>query len=110
MDLNILWTSDNKITATTLISMFSTNSIKNNWFENVNVIIWGGSTELVKNDNEVQELVKEMIRNKVTIEACKYCSDKLECSDLLEKLGVTVRYMGNPMSEYIKSDSKFITI
>lgn len=108
--LNILWTSDNLITAQTLISMYTINSLKNNWWDSVNVIIWGGATDLIKNNIEVQELVKQMISNKVTIEACKVCSDKLGCSELLESLGVEVKFMGNPMTKYLKSDDKFITI
>ncbi len=108
--LNILWTSDNLITATSMVSMYTINAIKNGWFNSVNVIVWGGSTKLIKENTDVQELIKDMIKNKVTIEACKVCSEKLECTSLLESLGVNVRFMGSPMTKYIKSDDKFITI
>jgi len=108
--LNILWTTDNKDTVFNMVSMYATNSVKNNWWNEVNVIIWGASAKLVGNDTQVQTEVLEMIARGVKVEACKACSDNLGVTEKLIQLGVNVRYMGNALTEYLKSDEKFISI
>jgi len=108
--LNILWTTDNKETVFNMLSMYATNSVKNNWWNEVNVIIWGASAKLVGNDTQVQTEVLEMIARGVKVEACKACSDNLGVTEKLIQLGVNVRYMGNALTEYLKSDEKFISI
>jgi hypothetical protein len=108
--LHILWTTDNKDTIFNMLSMYAGNAQTKGWWQNVNVIIWGASARLVGNDPQVQTEVMEMIQKGVHVEACKACSDNFGVSDVLEKLGVEVRYMGQPLTEYLKSDAKILTI
>ena len=108
--LNILWTTDNKETVFNMLSMYAINSVKNSWWDEVNVIIWGASAKLVGNDTQIQTEVKEMLARGVKVEACKACSDNLGVSEKLIQLGVNVRYMGNPLTQYLKSGDKLITI
>jgi len=61
-------------------------------------------------DNQVQTEIVEMINQGVQIEACKDCSDNFGVTDKLIKLGIHVRYMGIPFTEYIKSGQKILTI
>jgi hypothetical protein len=42
------------------------------------------------------------------LEACKTCADSYVVSEKLEKLGVEVRYMGVPLTEYIKEGKPII--
>ena len=107
--LNILWTSNDKETLKNMISMYSINSLKSGWWDEVNLIIWGGSTKLAGEDTEVQKEIVKMLDKGVSIEACKACADKYKSSQILEKLGVSVKYM-TKMTNYIKSDDKLITI
>jgi hypothetical protein len=74
------------------------------------VIIWGASAKLVASDTQVQTEIIEMINQGVRIEACKECSDNFEVTDKLTKLGISVRYMGEPLTDYIKSGEKILTI
>lgn len=46
----------------------------------------------------------------VVLEACKVCADNIGTTELLLNLGVDVKFMGAPMTQYIKGDNKFITI
>jgi hypothetical protein len=108
--LNILWSTDNKDTVFHMLSMYAINSKKNNWWEEVNVIIWGASAKLVGEDTQVQTEVMEMIASGVNVEACKACSDNFRVSEKLIQLGVKVRYMGEALTEYLKSNEKLITI
>ena len=108
--LYILWTTDNKDTVLNMLSMYAINSKTNGWWEDVNIIIWGASARLAGNDTQVQTEIAEMINQGVTIEACKDCSDNFGVTEKLTKLGIYVRYMGKPLTDYIKSGEKILTI
>lgn len=107
--LNILWTSNDKDTFKHMISMYSLNSIKNGWWDEVNIIIWGGSTKLTGEDIEVQKEIQKLLKSGVTIEACKACADKYKFTQTLKDIGVDVKYMSK-LTSYIKGDDKLITI
>ena len=108
--LNILWTSDNKDTLFNMLAMYATNSKKKGWWDEVNVIIWGASAKLVGSDTQVQTEILEMIANGVHFEACKACAENLEVSETLSKLGIDVKYMGQSLTEYLKSETKLLSI
>ena len=108
--LNVLWTTDNKDTVFNMISMYAINSMKHGWWKQVNVIIWGAATKLAGNDTQVQTEIMEMLHHGITVEACKDCCDNFGVSERLEKLGVNVRYMGEPLTGYIKAGEKILTI
>lgn len=108
--LNILWTTDNKDTIFNMLSMYAINAKRHNWWEYVNVIIWGASAKLAGNDTQVQTEILEMLNHGVTVEACKACCDQFGVTERLEKLGVIVRYMGQPLTNYLKVDEKILTI
>jgi len=108
--LNILWTTDNKDTFFNMVSMYAINSRKRDWWKNVNIIIWGASAKLTGNDSQVQSEILEIINSGVTVEACKDCADNFGVSEKLEKLGIVVRYMGLPLTEYLKKGEAVLTI
>ncbi len=107
--LNILWTSNDKDTFKHMVSMYALNSLKNGWWEEVNIIIWGGSTRLASEDPEVQEGIKQLIKYGVSVEACKACADRMKTSSILTELGIEVKYMSK-LTGLIKGDEKLITI
>jgi hypothetical protein len=108
--INILWTSDNKITALNMLAMYVLNSKKKGWWDQVNVIIWGASAKLVASDTQVQTEILEMLNMGITVEACRACAETCGVTSDLEKLGVNVRYMGQPLTEYIKNGEPVLTI
>ncbi len=107
--LNILWTTNDKDTFKHMIAMYSLNSIKSGWWDEVNIIIWGGSTRLSGEDIEIQKELQKLLKGGVTIEACKACADKYKATQTLKDLGVDVKYMSK-LTNYIKGDDKLITI
>ena len=108
--LNILWLTDNRDTVFNMLTVYAVNSLKNGWWDEVNVIIWGASAKLVAEDTQVQTEVLEMIRQGVTIEACRDCCENLGVCDDLIRLGIDVKYMGDPLTEYIKHGEKIMTV
>jgi len=108
--LNILWTTDNKDTVTHMLGMYAVNARAHDWWAEVNVIIWGASAKLVATDHEIQTLITEMQSNGITIEACKACSDSFCVTESLTDQGVDVKYMGQKLTEYLKSDTPLLTL
>lgn len=108
--LNILWTTSDMDTVSSMLSMYAGNALKNGWWDEINIVIWGGSSKLVGEDPKIQKLVVKWIEKGITVEACKACSDKYKASETMKELGVDVKYMGVPLTEYIKGDDKLITI
>jgi len=108
--LNILWTTDNKDTVTHMLGMYVINAKIHGWWDEINVLIWGASQKLVTRDPEIQKLVAELQEHGVTVEACKACADSFCVSDSLTEMGISVRFTGQALTEYLKSADKFLSI
>ncbi len=108
--LYVLWTSADPITADKMVFMYTINALVHGWWEDVTLIIWGGSTKLVSENEAIQQRVKDAQDAGVYITACKGCSDQLGVSDKLEALGVDVQYLGVALTNVLKSDKTLLTI
>lgn len=108
--LYILWTNDSLITAEKMVFMYGINSKLKGWWDEVSIIIWGATVQLVCENKRVQELIEEAQLEGVHISACKACSDQLGATDTLEELGVEVIYQGVPLTEILKNGEKLLTI
>jgi len=108
--LYILWTSGDPITADKMVFMYTINSLANGWWEEVTLVIWGGSTQLVSENDAIQQRIKEAMDAGVYVTACKGCSDQLGVSEQLTALGVDVQYLGVALTNVLKNDEKLLTI
>jgi len=104
--LNILWTSDNPETAQHMIAMYAINALKKGWFDEAEIIIWGGSNTLIAENEAVQQTVRDMISAGVHVQACKACADRMGTTELLEELGVEVYYIGEHLSDILKDEGQ----
>lgn len=108
--LAVLWASPDREVALKMVFMYTRNSKKNGWWDAVRLIIWGPSAQLLSKDEELQAYVKDMLENGIEVVACKACTDSYGVSDILSSIGVEVLYMGEPLTEILKSDWKVITV
>lgn len=108
--LYILWTTDNLITSEKMVLMYAQNGILRQWWDEINVVIWGASAKLVAETPIIQEKVKMAIHTGVKFLACKGCTDQLNVSDELTALGIEVVYWGGGLSEVLQNGEKLITI
>jgi hypothetical protein len=108
--LVVLWTSQDPDVAHNMVFMYTKNSKKKGWWSVVRLIIWGPSARLLATDKSLQTELKELREAGVELEACKACSDRYEVSEKLVNLGVDVKYMGQPMTEYLKSDWAILSV
>ena len=108
--LAVLWTSGDRDVAIKMVFMYTHNAKLQGWWKDVMLIVWGHSAKLLSVDTEVGNYVVKMLKDGVEVVACKACADSYGVSDILEKMGVDVKYMGQPLTEYLKDPAvKVIT-
>ena len=107
--LVVLWTSGDVEVAIKMVFMYTFNAKKYGWWKDITFIIWGPSSKLLSENEELQEYLSKMKDEGIHLEACKACADMYEVSDKLTELGVDVKYMGTVLTDYIKSEKHVIT-
>jgi hypothetical protein len=69
------------------------------------------SAKLLAEDKELQEHIVDMKEKGVNLLACKKCSDMYRVSADLKRLGIEVKYMGKPLTDYLRNDNyRVITV
>jgi len=107
--LAVLWVSGDRDVAEKSCLMYTHAAKRNGWFDEVVLIVWGSSSSLLAEDEALQEKVKAMIKDGVILEACISCSNMLGVTDELKALGIDVKGMGVPLTEYLKSGYHVLT-
>jgi hypothetical protein len=108
--LYILWTNADPITFEKMVSMYACNSLKHQWWKQVTVIVWGSTTKVTAENEQVQAQIKAMLEAGVLITACRACADQLGVTGILEDLGIDVMYWGEPLTELLKEKATLLTI
>ena len=81
--------------------MYAINSLKHGWLEDVKIIFFGPAQDLLLEDAEIQNYIKEYQAMEETAVACKYISDRDKKSEQLSEIGLQVEYVGKMISDYI---------
>jgi hypothetical protein len=89
--------------------MYAKGAMKNNWWRSINLIIWGPSSKLTSENETIQNEIKEMQKLGIIVEACRACADQYGVTSKLEEMDISVKYMGEPLTDFLKSDTKVIT-
>lgn len=100
--LVVVWTSGDKEVAMKMVFMYTYNAQKNGWWKDITLLVWGPSSKLLSEDKELQDYVKKMKEEGVHLLACKGCADQYGVSEKLEEIGVTVKYTGVDLTNFIK--------
>jgi hypothetical protein len=81
--------------------MYAKNALKRKWLDDVKVVYFGPSEQLMYNDSDVANAAIE-VANLGESFACKAISDREGISEKIDGMGVKVEYVGTIISEYIK--------
>ncbi len=108
--LVILWSGKDRGVALQMIFPYALNSKKYDWWDEVNLIVWGSSAELLSADEEMREEIVKLKDSGVVLEACKACADNLGVTEELEDLGIDVYYIGEQFTEYLKEGRTILTL
>ena len=108
--LFILWTNDNPVTAEHMVMMYSKNAILRNWWDEVTVIIWGATSKLVAENDDIQNLIKQCQESGVEFSGCLACANNLGTTEKLTELGIELKLWGEPLTDLIKNKEKILTV
>jgi hypothetical protein len=108
--LAVLWTSGDPDVAEKMAFMYTYNAKKQGWFDEVVLIVWGPSAKLLSENKMLQDYVKKMQEAGVKVEACMACARMYEVDGKLQELGIDVKGMGIPLSNYLKEGWKTLSL
>ncbi|MFW5735597.1 MAG: DsrE family protein [Oceanidesulfovibrio sp.] len=107
--LLIIWSSGDREVALSMVFMYVRNAQKKGWWDEIMVLIWGPSAEILAMDQDLRTPVKELIDLGVKVTACQACAELFDVGDRLVRMGVHVYSMDEPMTEMIKDGWKVLT-
>ena len=81
--------------------MYAKNTIKYGWLEDVRVIFFGPSENLLVGDTDITSSATELAGLGQPI-ACKFLSDRDNISERIVSLGITVDYVGTIIADLLK--------
>lgn len=108
--LTVLWTTADRVTVEKMVFMYTLNAKLQGWFEEVTLVVWGASTQLLAESPDLQQRIEEMVAAGIKVEACKSCADQLNATAALESCSVDVKYWGEPLTKVLKNSGKLITL
>ncbi len=108
--LAVLWTSGDPDVAEKMGFMYTYNAKKQGWFNEVVLIVWGPSAKLLSENKMLQDYVKKMQEAGVKVEACTACAKMYGVDKQLTEMGIDVKGMGVPLTNYLKEGWKTITL
>lgn len=108
-NLLVIWSSADREVAFKTAFMYTYHAQVNGWWDHIQFCIWGPSAKLVVRDYGVRAELAKLNELGVELTACKACTDMYGVSEALEKLNVNVIYMGEPLTDMLKSGWKVLT-
>jgi len=108
--LAVLWTSGDPDLAEKMAFMYTYNAKKQGWFDEVVLIVWGPSAKLLSENKMLQDYVKKMQDAGIKVEACMACARMYEVEGKLQELGIDVKGMGVPLTNYLKEGWKTLSL
>lgn len=107
--LVVLWTSGDIEVAEKIVYMYVHAAKSAKWFDEVIFIIWGPSAKLLSENAQLQDKIKKMQEIGIRTEACVACARMYGVDDDLRDLGIDVKGMGGPLSDYLKNRYHILT-
>jgi hypothetical protein len=87
-----------------MVFMYAHNAKRLGWWDDVKLVVWGPSSALLAGDESLQSYMEPMKNDGLVLQACRACAEMHGATGVLEGLGIDVIYMGEPLTEMIKSD------
>ena len=106
----LVWVTRDREAAKHMVFMYAKNARIKGWWDKVRLVVWGPSAQLLAVDRELQAELEDLLAAGVEIQACKACADRYGVAGELAALGVHVVFMGQPLTDYLKTGWKVLTI
>ncbi len=92
--------------------MYAINARKNHWLDDVQLMFFGPSEEMVAksvSDSQLGKMLRQAVELGITPVACKAISDGNKITTELKGLGIETEYVGTILSSYIKKGYQVLT-
>ena len=103
----IIWTSADKEVAMNMVLMYALNSRKFKWWDDITLVAWGPSQNLLLKDKDVREAVDQVREAGVVVKACRGCAERYGNAEALKKAGIIVEYID--LTRYVKEGRHVLT-
>lgn len=103
--LAVLWTSGDPEVAHRVAFMYTQAAASQQWFDEIQLIVWGPSARLLAADKDLQAAVQNMKASGVDVKACVVCADSYGVADQLRAMDLEVKGMGRPLTDLLQDDS-----
>ena len=107
--LAVLWASGDPEVAKNVCFMYTHNAKRNGWFDQVQLIVWGPSAQLLCDSEPLQDAIHQMKDDGVQVTACIACAKNYGLVERLWELGIEVKGMGQPLSAMLKDGWHVLT-
>jgi len=107
--LVVIWTSADKEVAMKTALAYPLNSKLNGWMQNVTVLVWGPSVQLLAKDKEIQNIFTYMKQAGVNVFVDKKCVDEYKVAKDIEALKLEIRSLGKPLTVFIMQKRNILT-
>lgn len=106
----IVWLSVDKQAALDMAMLYARDSLLHGWWDAAELILWGPSVKAVDDSEPLQQELALMQHVGVRVSACLACAVRYGVTEHLTALGIEVRGMGEPLTEYLKSGAPVLFI
>ena len=107
--LRILWTTGEKDVAMRMIFIYIMDAMSMGRWDIIQLIIWGPSAKLLSEDLQVQKEIDFILQSGVEVVACEGCTEAYGITNKIKSLGIEIKYMGEPLTQYLQDGDKLIT-
>ena len=108
--LVVVWTTRDREAALNMALMYAKNSRLKGWWHDVHLLVWGPSADALAHDAELAGELAACLKAGVEGYACRACAERYGVVERLEALGLDVVYAGEPLTSYLKSGWKVLTV
>ena len=109
-ELLIHWATDNKDSSMNMVLLYAYNAKRKEFWDEITLLIWGASQNLVKNDQEVSNKVKEIVDIGVKVIACQHCAKEQNTTEALESCNIDIFLTGAFLTQWTQENKSMITI
>lgn len=111
LHLHILWTNADINTSKLMVLMYAKYSIKNGWWDECTIILWGATVKLVAENTEIQaEMAMLQKEFGIKFVGCITCAKELGVVDELTALGVELEPWGPHLTRLLQAGAPLITV
>ena len=90
--------------------MYGYNSKTKGWWQEVEIIFWGPATVALATTPNLQSEIKKCLEAGIEVSACRKCAENYDVVEKIESTGLALYYIGEHLTDLLKSDAKVLTI